>query len=337
MQLLFVDDDEITLELISTALRRRGYLVDTATDARQALELLAGCAHRIVISDWEMPGMSGPQLCEAIRAADFGGYIYTILLTGRNKKNDSVAGLNAGADDFITKPVDPDQLAARIRIAERILSFQTQDVTIFALAKLAESRDPETGAHLERVRGYSKVLADHLTAQAQVQCEAGYAQLIYRTSPLHDIGKVGIPDHVLLKPGRLSDGEFEIMKSHTLLGARTLEAALKEHPEASFLRMAMEIALTHHERWDGTGYPHGLKGEAIPLCGRVVALADVYDALTSKRVYKDAFSHSIAKAIIIKDAGTHFAPQVVDAFLATEAAFAGIRERYRDNVLPLAA
>jgi putative two-component system response regulator len=339
MRLLIVDDDEISLEMTTAMLSRRGYQVDTAADARQALDLLAGGLHRVVISDWEMPGMSGPELCEAIRATDFGGYIYTILLTGRNKNSDSVIGLNAGADDFITKPVDPDQLAARIRIAERILSFQTQDVTIFALAKLAESRDPETGAHLERVRGYSKVLADHLTAQAGLQGHSGpgYAQLIYQTSPLHDIGKVGIPDHVLLKPGRLSDDEFEIMKSHTLLGARTLEAALKEHPEASFLRMALDIALTHHERWDGTGYPNGLKGEAIPLCGRVVALADVYDALTSKRVYKDAFSHSIAKAIILKDAGTHFSPQLVEAFLATEPAFTRIREQYRDGEVSMAA
>jgi putative two-component system response regulator len=337
MRVLVVDDDEISVELISAQLRRRGYDVDTAADGREALAVLAGGAHRIVVSDWEMPHLSGPELCKSIRAADFGGYVYTILLTGRSS-SDSMAGFNAGADDFITKPVDPDQLAARIRIAERILSFQTQDVTIFALAKLAESRDPESGAHLERVRSYSKVLADHITAQPGCQQGgASYAQLIYQTSPLHDIGKVGIPDHVLLKPGRLSDEEFDIMKSHTLLGARTLEAALKEHPEAKFLRMALDIALTHHERWDGNGYPNGLKGEAIPLCGRVVALADVYDALTSKRVYKDAFSHSIAKAIIIKDKGSHFAPQIVDSFLVNEAAFIAIRERYRDVEHAIAA
>jgi putative two-component system response regulator len=332
MRILLVEDDEITLEMTSSMLRRRGYHVDTAVDGRQALQILAGRSHRIVISDWEMPEMGGPQLCSAIRAGDFGGYIYTMLVTGRSTHDDSVVGLNAGADDFITKPVNPDVLAARIRIAERILSFQTQDVTIFALAKLAESRDPETGAHLERVRSYSKVLADHLMTDPGLQNQYGpnYAQLIYRTSPLHDIGKVGIPDHVLLKPGRLSDQEFEIMKSHTLLGAKTLEAALKEYPQASFLQMAMDIALTHHERWDGTGYPHRLKGEAIPLCGRLVALADVYDALTSKRVYKESFSHSIARATILNDAGTHFSPQVVDAFVTTEPQFIAIRERYKD-------
>ena len=144
MRLLLVDDDEISLELVGAILRRRGYEVDVATDGRQALEILARGAHRVVISDWEMPELSGPELCEAIREADFGGYIYTILLTSRNENGDSVTGLNAGADDFITKPVNPDQLAARVRIAERILSYQTQDVTIFALAKTAvNSCDPE--------------------------------------------------------------------------------------------------------------------------------------------------------------------------------------------------
>jgi len=332
MRVLVVDDDDITLELICSMLKRHGYESDTASDGKEALEILKTRSHRIVVSDWEMPQMSGPELCAAIRTADLGGYVYTILLTGRNKHSDTVTGLNAGADDFITKPVDPDQLAARIRIAERILSSQTQDVTIFALAKLAESRDPETGAHLERVRSYCQVLAQQLLTSGRVpNVNSNYVSLIYRTSPLHDIGKVGVPDYVLLKPGRLSDAEFEVMKCHTTLGAKTLEAAIKEHPEASFLHMARDIALTHHERWDGTGYPNHLKGEQIPLCGRVVALADVYDALTSKRVYKGAFSHEIAKSIILKDAGTQFAPDVVEAFLACESEFIAIRQRFRDN------
>jgi putative two-component system response regulator len=339
MRVLVVDDDEITVDLISGILARSGHLVDTASDGQQALAILRQHQHRVVVCDWEMPELSGPDLCAAIRANDFGGYIYTILLTGRNKSSDSVAGLNAGADDFLTKPVDPGQLVARLRIAERILSFQTRDVTIFALAKLAESRDPETGAHLERVRSYSQILAQYLTTHppASGPLEPDYAHLIYLTSPLHDIGKVAIPDHVLLKPGRLSDREFEIMKTHTSLGAMTLGAALKEHPEASFLRMALDIALTHHERWDGTGYPEGLRGPAIPLCGRVVALADVYDALTSKRVYKDAFSHDIAKALILKDEGTHFDPAVIQAFIETEAAFIEVARRYSDGHLAQAA
>jgi len=339
MRVLVVDDDEMSVDLVSAILTRAGHTVDAATDGKQALEILRGGAHRVVVSDWEMPHLSGPDLCAAIRTEDFGGYIYTILLTGRNKNADTVAGLNAGADDFIIKPVDPAQLAARMRIAERILSLQTCHLTIFALAKLAESRDPETGAHLERVRTYCQILAQQLCADPAIakSIEPGYSQMIYLTSPLHDIGKVAIPDHVLLKPGRLSDREFEIMKTHTTLGAQTLESAVKAHPEATFLRMARDIALTHHERWDGTGYPNGLAGEQIPLCGRLVALADVYDALTSKRVYKDAFSHDIAKAIIVKDSETHFAPQIVHAFLASEQDFIAVRDQFRDGATAIAA
>jgi putative two-component system response regulator len=340
MRVLVVDDDDMTLELIGGILVRAGHEVDTAADGQQALEILRHGLHRMVVSDWEMPHLNGPDLCAAIRAEDFGGYIYTILLTGRKKNSDTVTGLNAGADDFITKPVEPDQLIARVRIAERILSLQTCHLTIFALAKLAESRDPETGAHLERVRNYCQLLAQHLSnkaAAAGKPLEAGYSHLIYLTSPLHDIGKVAIPDHVLLKPGRLSDREFEIMKTHATIGAETLESAVKAHPEASFLRMARDIAATHHERWDGTGYPKGLIGEQIPMCGRLVALADVYDALTSKRVYKDAFSHDIAKSIILADVGTHFDPQVVEAFLAVEEAFMDIRGRFRDGHPSMAA
>jgi putative two-component system response regulator len=151
-----------------------------------------------------------------------------------------------------------------------------------------------------------------------------YVQLIYLTSPLHDIGKVAIPDCVLLKPGVLNDREFAVMKSHARLGAETLEATLEEHPEACFLQMARDIAATHHERYDGSGYPAGLRGNDIPLCGRIVALADVYDALTSKRCYKDSFDHDVARSIILEGSGAHFDPDVVDAFLAAGEAFAAI-------------
>lgn len=339
MKILVVDDDEMTLEIVSGILTRNGHDVDTACDGKAALQLLRRGMHRVVVSDWEMPELSGPALCAEIRSGDFDGYIYTILLTGRNKASDAIEGLNAGADDFIPKPVDPAQLTARVRIAERILSLQTRDLTIFVLAKLAESRDPETGAHLERVRCYSRLLAQRLqaTAPAEKPIEPGYPQTIYLTSPLHDIGKVAIPDHVLLKPGRLTDREFDIMKTHTTVGAQTLDAALKEHPEAHFLSMAKDIAATHHERWDGSGYPNRLAGENIPLCGRIVALADVYDALTSKRVYKDAFSHDVARAIIVKDSGSHFDPQIVQAFLAIEPQFIEVYNQFREMPSALAA
>jgi putative two-component system response regulator len=183
------------------------------------------------------------------------------------------------------------------------------------------------------MRNYSRVLAQDLSEQPAVRdrVNAEFVHLIYQTSVLHDIGKVGIPDSVLLKPGRLSDMEFRIMKRHTIIGARTLNAALRQHPRAKFLRMARNIALTHHEHFDGTGYPGRRAGQDIPLCGRIVALADVYDALTTRRVYKEAFTHEVARAIILDSAGTQFDPEIVQAFLRTEGQFLAIRQLFLDK------
>ncbi|MFO0896590.1 MAG: response regulator [Pirellulales bacterium] len=325
-KLLIVDDDEISLELLDNLLSRQGYEVLSATNGDQALEILRQGTCRLVISDWEMPGMSGLELCRQVRQAGFPHYLYMILLTSRDRREDIIEGLSAGADDFITKPYHPEELAVRVRAGQRVLGLETRDVMIFALAKLAESRDADTGAHLDRVRKYSRLLAEQLSRQAKFRDEVTpeYVQLIYLTSPLHDIGKVAIPDCVLLKPGVLNDREFEVMKSHARLGAETLEATLEEHPEACFLQMARDIAATHHERYDGSGYPAGLRGDDIPLCGRIVALADVYDALTSKRCYKDSFDHDVARSIILEGSGVHFDPDVVDAFLAAGEAFAAI-------------
>ncbi len=205
---------------------------------------------------------------------------------------------------------------------------------IFAMAKLAESRDKDTGAHLERMREYSRILADELSTWPKFsqQIDGDYVQLIYLTSPLHDIGKVGIPDAVLLKPGSLTAEEFEIMKQHTVYGGNTLAAVSHARPDAQFLSMAYEIAMTHHERWDGTGYPNHLKGEKIPLCGRIVALADVYDALRSKRVYKPAYSHQTSRALILEGRGTQFDPDVVQAFLNREEEILGIAEKFQDDL-----
>jgi len=332
MRILIADDDLMATEMLRHALMCAGHEVEVAANGVEALKILCRGNHRLVISDWTMPEMDGLELCRRVRGTDMGGYVYIILLTARHSQQDTVDGLSAGADDFIPKPFNPTELMLRVRIGERILSLETRDVTIFALAKLAESRDPETGAHLERVCNYSKILAHYLSTVPEFQGEvdAGYVQLIFQTSPLHDIGKVAIPDCVLLKPGRLSDREFEIMKTHSALGAQTLDAALREHPEAGFLRMARDIAATHHERFDGTGYPAGLKGTDIPLCGRIVAVADVYDALTTKRVYKNGFAHDIARDIILKERGSHFDPRIVDAFLACEAQFIEIRDRFSE-------
>jgi putative two-component system response regulator len=334
MRVLVADDDEIARMVLEEALQRAGHEVETAGDGREAMEILRAGHCRVVVSDWEMPEMTGLQLCQAIRSEHLRGYVYVILLTSRNTPEERIAGLRAGADEFISKPYNPAELIARIGTAERVLSLETRDVAIFAMAKLAESRDPETGAHLERVRSYSRLLAQHLGGRDKFRNEITpeYARLIYLTSPLHDIGKVGIPDMVLLKPGRLSDREFEIMKTHTTIGAQTLDAALQEFPNVPFLKMGRDIASSHHERFDGEGYPNKLVGEEIPLCGRIVALADVYDALTSKRVYKSAFSHDVARSMIESESGSHFDPEIAGAFLQIESQFLAIRDHFNESL-----
>lgn len=334
MRILIVDDEAVSLDVLRFALEEAGHEVHTACNGREALASLANDEHHLVISDWEMPEFNGLELCRAIRAQDLGSYIYFILLTARDGSASTVEGLAAGADDFITKPFNPDELTARVRVAERIVSLETRDMTIFALAKLAESRDSETGEHLERVQNYSRLLARHLLERGQYpqEIDAAFVNLIHGTSPLHDIGKVAIPDCVLLKPGRLSDEEFEIMKTHTLLGAQTLEAAARKYPKARYLKMAREIAESHHEKWNGTGYPRGLQGQEIPLSGRILAVADVYDALVSKRVYKGAFTHLTARAIIVEGKESHFDPVIVDSFLAVESQFVEVQKRFSSHL-----
>jgi putative two-component system response regulator len=185
------------------------------------------------------------------------------------------------------------------------------------------------------MRSYTRALAEALSSRPSFRDEidSKFIHMLYLTCPLHDIGKVGIPDSVLLCPGRLSEEQYEIMKAHTTIGAETLEAAMQQYGGVPFLQMARDVALTHHERWDGKGYPHGLAGEEIPLCGRIVAVADVYDALRSRRVYKDAFSHPIARGIIVDGRGTQFDPRIVDAFLDCEGRFAELHDEFTEQLL----
>lgn len=340
MRVLVVDDSKMALELLRNAVAHAGYEVLTASNGAEALEIIRSGAARLVVSDWEMPQMNGPELCRAIRADhSFGGSVYIIMLTAREGENDAVEGLHAGADEFIQKPFRPAELIARLRAGERILSVEARDLTVLALAKLAESRDPGTGQHVERVREFATLLAEDLARQPKhaAACGPAFSRLIYLTSPLHDIGKLTLPDAVLLKPGRLNDAEFQIMKSHTTSGAETLAVALKQFPDAKYLQIACQIAETHHERWDGTGYPKGLKGADIPLCGRIMALADVYDAMTTKRVYKPAFDHQVVRAMIVESRGSHFDPDVVDAFVRLEQGFLDVRRKYAPLSAPAEA
>ncbi len=334
MHVLLVEDDCVSAEILSNSLRHFGYDVTVSDNGREAFELIRTGKYRLVVSDWDLPEMSGVEICRQIRQRQSSSYIYVILVTSFDGVENVVEGLNAGADDFLTKPLQPEELRMRLRVGERILALEGRDVIIFALAKLAESRDPQTGAHLERMREYCRVLAEELSLWTKFAdvIDGEYVQLVYMTSPLHDIGKVGIPDSVLLKPGKFTEEEFEIMKQHTLIGGHTLDAAVNAHPEAQFLRMAYEIAMTHHERFDGRGYPYGLRGEAIPLSGRITALADVYDALTTRRVYKPKMSHEVVRGMIVEGSGQHFDPDVVQAFLNREQDFAAINRRFDENV-----
>jgi putative two-component system response regulator len=320
MRALVVEDDCVSSQFLSSSLTCFGYEVTTATNGREALELVRSGEYRIVISDWEMPEMCGDELCRQIRARKSSGYIYIMLVTYFDGIDRVVEGLRAGADDFLSKPYHPDELRSRLRVAERILALESRDVLLFAMAKLTESRDVDTGMHLDRIREYCRVLALELAGwdKYRAEIDGEYVHLLYLTSPLHDIGKVGIPDSILLKPGPLTPEEFEVMKTHTTIGGETLNAVTQAHPEARYLSMARDIALTHHERFDGSGYPFGLSGTDIPLCGRLTALADVYDALTTRRVYKDKMSHADARLVIIEGSGTHFDPDVVHAFLKRE-------------------
>jgi putative two-component system response regulator len=332
MLVLVVDDDPVTSEIIVEDLRQFGYEVVTASNGREAFDLIRSGQFHLVVSDWQMPEMSGLELCQEIRKRQWSGYIYVILLTSQTGVENVVAGLNAGADDFLTKPFHPQELRVRLRTGERILSLESRDLVIFALAKLAEFRDKDTGTHLERMREYSRILADELSRWPKYESviDGDYVQLIYLTSPLHDIGKVGVPDSVLLKPARLTPEEFEVMKEHTLIGGDTLRAVAEGTPTAQFLVMAQDIAMTHHERFDGRGYPNGLAGGQIPLCGRIVALADVYDALRSKRVYKSAFTHETARSTIVQESGKQFDPDIVQAFLNREAEFIAVANRFQN-------
>lgn len=337
-RVLVVDDDEVTAAMLEHALTDFGYDVTVARNGQEAFQLIRSGEIRMVVSDWCMPEMSGLELCQRIRARTAGAYVYIIMLTSNARTRDVVAGLNAGADDYIIKPFQPEELQVRLRVGERVLSLESRDLTIFALAKLAESRDPDTGAHLERIREYCRVMAHELVSSGDAgeDVDADFVHMMYLTSPLHDIGKVGIPDQVLLKPGPLTADEMAIMQRHTVIGGETLDALVAAHPEARFLLLARDIAWTHHERYDGSGYPQGLAGREIPLCGRITALADVYDALTSKRVYKEAMAHEAARDVICEGRGSHFDPRVVDAFLHREQDFRRLQLALADPPSPVA-
>jgi len=358
---LIVDDSRAVRSFVRDLLEKVGYAVIEANDGNKGLEVIAAEKPDVVLLDIEMPNKTG---LEVLAELDANNRLFSVILFTTLSSLDSIVdGLERGADDYIVKPFKEAEFMARmtaaIRIAHNkrllfearmtaehtieqirqmqgILSNQklieqnireisaAQNATIFAMAKLAEFRDGDTGGHLERVRGYCQLLAEALRSDSSYsdQISAEFIDCIQHAAPLHDIGKVAIPDSILQKPGKLTAEEFEKMKSHTVIGADNLQQVYNNYPSNMFIGMGIEIALYHHERWDGTGYPDGLVGKNIPLPARIMALADVYDALRSDRCYRKGLTHDQARDIILEGDGKHFDHEVVMAFLRNEDIFA---------------
>jgi putative two-component system response regulator len=355
--ILAVDDNAENLAVLAELLAPH-FRVLAATSGEKALRIAAGAVPPdLILLDVMMPGMNGHQVFARLRADPGTADIPVIFLTAMDSTEAELQGLLSGAVDYITKPFAPPIVLARIRIQLELKrardrlkdqnawleaevrrrmaeNDQTQLVSIRALAYLAEIRDPETGQHIIRTQNYVRRLAVRLRRHPRFRdtLNRRYIDLLTRSAPLHDIGKVGIPDAILSKPGPLSPEEWEVMKTHARLGADAIEKAERDaRRPVDFLRLAREIAHWHHEKWNGSGYPDGLAGDAIPISARLMAIADVFDALISPRVYKKKMSYEQAREIIQAGRGIHFDPDVVDAFIEGFDHFVVIAERHRDG------
>jgi putative two-component system response regulator len=355
--LLVVDDTPDNLLLMNDLLKDH-YRVKVANSGEKALRLLQGGAlPDLILLDVMMPGLSGHEVAIQLKRDPRTRDIPIIFLTAMAGTEDEIHGLELGAVDYITKPIRPALVLARVdtqlklkvaadflrdhndyleqEVARRTREVTAiQDVAIQAMASLAETRDNETGNHIRRTQHYIKVLAEHLRDHPRFShfLSEETIQLLFKSAPLHDIGKIGIPDHILLKPGRFTEEEFEIMKTHTTLGRDAIQHAEDALGiRADFLSLAKEIAYSHQEKWDGSGYPQGLAADEIPISARLMAVADVYDALISRRVYKSGMPHEQAVEIIRQGRGTHFDPDICDAFLVCVDQFQTIAERFADT------
>ena len=354
--ILVVDDTPDNLALMS-ALLKNVYKVKVANHGDKGLRIAASTPPDLILLDVMMPDIDGYEVCRRLKADPGTRGIPVIFLTARSEPDDEQKGLALGAADYITKPISPPILLARVatqlalkasadflrdqnaflsaEVARRTSELEAvQDVTILAMASLAETRDAETGKHILRTQRYVKALAEKLRPHPRFAnfLSDQNIRTLFKSAPLHDIGKVGIPDRILLKPGRYDAQELEIMKNHTLLGRDAIQLAedwLGKRVE--FLTIAKEIALYHQEWWDGSGYPEALAGESIPVSARLMAIADVYDALISRRVYKERLSHEQAAQIIVEGRGSHFDPDMVDAFIEIQDEFREIAQRYPDS------
>lgn len=357
IKVLIVDDDRVIRETIAEILESEGYDIEVAENGKSALEKLEKFKPDVVLTDYLMPEMDGITLCKLIKNNPETIDIGVILITGVNDLDTRVSGLLAGADDFLNKPFMVPELQARIKSLSKVklyhdflrtyqqrleeevekktaellkanlqLQLALEEIKelsleiIFRLAKAAEYRDEHTGYHIQRICHYSIAIGAHIGLSNEALDVLKYA------SALHDIGKLGIPDSILLKPGPLTPEEWKVMKLHTKIGAEILRGS-----KIKYLKAAEKIALYHHERWDGTGYPEGLKGEKIPLFARITAIADVFDALTTDRPYRKAMAVEEAFEIIAKGRGSHFDPLIVDAFFEIKEEILTIRELFKDE------
>ncbi|HJV51796.1 MAG TPA: two-component system response regulator [Noviherbaspirillum sp.] len=355
--ILIVDDTPDNITLLSALLKDQ-YRLKIATNGMKALQIAAAAPRPdLILLDIMMPELDGYETCRRLKADRATADIPVIFLTAKIRPEDEEMGLSLGAADYIAKPISPAIVRSRVatqiklkqvreclqdqnRHLEYLVTERTQELvrmqeaTILAMALLAETRDNETGNHIRRTQHYVAALARQLAAHPRFcdELSAENIDLLFKSAPLHDIGKVGVPDRILLKPGKLDADEFEIMKLHTVYG-RDAIISLEKYLGASneFLRFAREITYSHQEKWDGTGYPQGLKGDAIPVSARLMAVADVYDALISRRIYKPPFSHEKAVGIMKEGRGAHFDPDVLDAFLEMQEAFRDIAKQFSDD------
>jgi len=348
--ILVVDDQPQNIELLDAYLVPRGYEIVRAANGEEALGKLSGNQIDLILLDVMMPGMDGFEVTRRVRQDDNNRLLPIILVTALRETEDRIKGIEAGCDDFLSKPVDKMELLARVQSLLKVKAYndlisnyqkelesevtrRTEELkhaferikaasldTIYRLSMASEYKDEDTGAHIKRMSRYCAAIARRMGLD-----ESTIETILYAT-PMHDLGKIGIPDLILVKPAKLDPVEWEIMKLHTVIGAKILKGS-----DAEFIRLGETIARSHHEKWDGSGYPDGLKGVEIPIAGRIAAIADVFDALTSKRPYKEPFSVEKSLAIIREGRGSHFDPDVVDAFFAIQDEILTIKQQYGED------
>lgn len=360
-RILVIDDSPEVLGIVNELLKR-DYRLKAANGGQRGLTLAAATPRPdLILLDIMMPDINGLDVCRQLKANPVTRDIPVIFLTAMDNEADEQLGFELGAVDYISKPISGPILRSRVKlhlnikrntdfiidsntflaneVAKRTREIElVQDVTIFVMTSLVETRDNETGFHIRRTQHFVKLLAAQLRFHPRFSSELTPAniELIFKSAPLHDIGKVGIPDSILKKRGNLTPAEFNIMKNHTILGKIAIEQAENLCGcSVPFLMYAKEIIHSHHERWDGTGYPAGLAGTSIPISARLMAVADVYDALISVRPYKAAIQHSKAKEILLDGCGQYFDPDVIEAFLAVENNFVAVADRFRDELPPV--